>query len=137
MPHPSTSPTWVIGTFVFLSGSFLNFGSYAFAPQSMLASLESIQFVTNILFGKFLLKAKVTGKMYAGTALTVFGTVIAVLFSSSSKSTDMTIDKLFNLWLEPAYLFYLFLMGCAIVLISTVYKSFEVAEKNEIPLPYT
>jgi hypothetical protein len=45
----------VFGTSVFLSGSLLNFWSYGFAPQSVLAALESIQFVTNILFGKFML----------------------------------------------------------------------------------
>lgn len=60
----SSSPIWIFGTVVFVSGSLLNFASYGFAPQSMLASLESIQFVTNILFGKFLLKAEVTKKMY-------------------------------------------------------------------------
>ena len=58
---------------MFVSGSLLNFASYAFAPQSMLASLESVQFVTNILFGKFMLKAKVTSKMYIGTGVTVLG----------------------------------------------------------------
>ena len=45
----------MFGTSVFLSGSLLNFWSYGFAPQSVLAALESVQFVTNILFGKFML----------------------------------------------------------------------------------
>ena len=60
----------------------------------MLASLESVQFVTNILFGKFLLKAKVTTKMYVGTVITVLGTVIAVLFSSSTvKDLDIEVSR--------------------------------------------
>ena len=56
---PVQSITWVIGTIIFVSGSLLNFASYAFAAQSMLASLESIQFVTNLLFGKFMLGAHI------------------------------------------------------------------------------
>ena len=40
---PVQSLTWVIGTVIFISGSLLNFASYAFAAQSLLASLESVQ----------------------------------------------------------------------------------------------
>ena len=46
----------------------------------MLASLESVQFVTNLLFGRLLLKAKITETMLAGTMLTVIGTVLVRLF---------------------------------------------------------
>jgi len=53
------SPIWVVGTVVFISGSLLNFAAFAFAPQSILASLEGIQFVTNVLFGKFVLNSTV------------------------------------------------------------------------------
>ena len=60
---PVHSMTWVIGTIIFVSGSLLNFASYAFAAQSMLASLESIQFVTNLLFGKFMLGAHIVSLM--------------------------------------------------------------------------
>ncbi len=42
----------------------------------MLASLESVQFVTNLIFGRLLLKAKITETMLAGTMLTVIGTVL-------------------------------------------------------------
>ena len=47
---PVQSLTWVIGTVIFISGSMLNFASYAFAAQSLLASLESVQVsVTNLI----------------------------------------------------------------------------------------
>jgi hypothetical protein len=54
------SPVWVVGTVVFITGSLLNFVAFAFAPQSILASLEGIQFVTNVLFGKFVLGSDVS-----------------------------------------------------------------------------
>ena len=105
----------------------------------MLASLESVQFVTNILFGKFMLKAKVTPKMYIGTAVTVLGTCIAVMFSSSTVK-ELGIGDLFRCWLTAPYLMYLMLMGGGLVLIPGVYKSLEVSEtraearKNCLPL---
>ena len=74
--NPVESIAWIIGTFIFVSGSLLNFASYAFAAQSTLASLESVQFVTNLIFGRLLLKAKITETMMAGTVLTVTGTVL-------------------------------------------------------------
>ena len=37
------SPVWIIGTVIFVTGSLLNFAAFAFAPQSILASLEGIQ----------------------------------------------------------------------------------------------
>ena len=66
--EPSQSKVWVFGTTVFLSGSLLNFWSYGFAPQSVLAALESIQFVTNIMFGKFMLGVSVPAGCHAAAA---------------------------------------------------------------------
>jgi hypothetical protein len=37
------SPVFVVGTAIFVTGSLLNFAAFAFAPQSILASLEGIQ----------------------------------------------------------------------------------------------
>ena len=71
------SKIWVFGTFVFVTGSLLNFASYPFAPQSMLASLESIQFVSNLLFGKIMHGANITYAMWFGTFITLTGTLLA------------------------------------------------------------
>jgi len=49
------SPVWIVGTVIFVSGSILNFVAFAFAPQSILASLEGIQvivFVFAIIFSE-------------------------------------------------------------------------------------
>merc|ERR1712023_37725 len=46
LPNPNLckSRTWIIGTTVFVTGSLLNFASFGFAAQSLLASLEAVQF---------------------------------------------------------------------------------------------
>ena len=72
------SPIWVCGTVVFLTGSLLNFTAFAFAPQSILASLEGIQFVTNVCFGRWVLGSNVTKLMCAGTVIVIVGVVITV-----------------------------------------------------------
>jgi len=86
--------TWVFGTVVFVLGALLNFASYGFAPQSTLASLEAIQFVTNLFFGWWLLKEKITIRMVIGTSLTVGGTVLAVVFSSKKAAKIENVEDL-------------------------------------------
>ena len=121
---PLLSMTWVIGTVIFVTGSLLNFASYAFAAQSMLASLESVQFVTNLLFGKFMLGARVTQTMLAGTLLTVTGTVMAVQFSSRV-TIDLDTEDIKKLYKNPAYLIYLVLMAFMLVVLHFVYKKLD------------
>jgi len=87
---PSESKTWVVGTCIFVSGALLNFASYAFAPSVMLAPLESIQFVTNIVFGRLLLKKQITRRMVLGTLLIVGGTLMSVLTAGLSQPTSLS-----------------------------------------------
>jgi hypothetical protein len=130
---PLVSMTWLAGTIIFVSGSLLNFASYAFAAQSMLASLESVQFVTNLLFGKFMLGAHVTQTMLAGTLLTVTGTVMAVQFSSK-ETLDLDTDDIKKLYVNPAYLCYFILMIFMLVALHFVYQKLEELKRKEKPI---
>ncbi len=47
---------WYLGGFYFLLGTVINFFSMGYAPQSLLSSLGSIQFISNCFFGKLILK---------------------------------------------------------------------------------
>jgi len=82
---------------------------------------------------QFLLKAS---KMYFGTILTVAGTVIVVLFSSSSSSTP-SIDDLIHSWFTAPFVTYLIAMGIAIGAINTFYRAIGVAEDKGKPVPYS
>ena len=42
----------------------MNFASFGFAPQMLLASLESVQFVTNVFFGRYFMGRTITWTMY-------------------------------------------------------------------------
>ncbi|KAL3793631.1 hypothetical protein ACHAWO_001680 [Cyclotella atomus] len=131
--RPSLSMTYVIGTIIFVSGSLLNFASYAFAAQSMLASLESVQFVTNLLFGKFMLGAHVNQTMLAGTFLTVGGTVMAVQFSSK-ETLDLDTEDIKKLYANPAYLCYLFIIALMLVILHFVYQKLDDRKKKDKPI---
>ncbi len=134
--HPCSSITWVVGTVIFVTGSLLNFASYAFAAQSMLASLESIQFVTNLIFGKFMLKANVSKTMLIGTVLTVMGTILAVQFSSRA-TLDLRTDDIKVLYSNPAYLAYLIVMIGMLFLLNFVYHYYERRKAADNPLCYS
>jgi drug/metabolite transporter (DMT)-like permease len=97
------SKTWIFGTVIFLSGALLIFTSFAFAPASLLAPIESIQFVSNVMFGKFVLGRTVTRKMLVGTCLIVAGTLLAVT-SGSHESQKLTVDDLIRYWVSPVWL---------------------------------
>ena len=131
---PSESRIWRVGTSVFVSGALLNFASYAFAPSSMLAPLEAIQFVTNIFFSKFMLKKRITNKMYAGTFLICLGTVAAVIFCTKAALCAKPKD-LKNFYANTVYqVFLAFCVGSAVGLYF-LHRAYERAAAAGAPLP--
>lgn len=127
--NPIESPIWVVGTLIFVTGSLLNFASYAFAAQSMLASLESIQFVTNLIFGRFMLGARITETMLAGTLLTVTGTLLTVNFASK-ETLELSINEIKDLYRSTAYVVYLVLMIITLVVLHVFYIRLATMQKN-------
>jgi hypothetical protein len=93
---------WRWGTFAFVMGSLMNFASFGFAPAVVVAAIEAIQFVTNIIFGKFLLKKHINARMYAGTVLIVVSVLAIVLTVemavalAAAEHTVWTVDTLMN-----------------------------------------
>lgn len=100
--EPSQSRTWCVGTVVFVGGSLLNFASYTLAAQSLLASLEAIQFVSNLVFGKFVHHNVVTRKMVVGTLLIMCG-VLLTISSSSSCEASYDVQGMIELYYNPVY----------------------------------
>lgn len=72
---------WSVGVTIFVLGNLLTFASFGFAAQSLLASLESVQFVSNVFFVKYVHKEVVTWRMIISTASIVVGNTLVVLFS--------------------------------------------------------
>jgi len=108
---PWRSWTWLVGTIIFVSGALLTFYSFGLAPQSLLAPIESIQFVTNVFLGKLLLGRFITKRMYFGTFLTVFGTLLAILFCAKKSAERIKIQDLIDLWNNYLWICYLIFVG--------------------------
>ncbi|KAJ8605357.1 hypothetical protein CTAYLR_002344 [Chrysophaeum taylorii] len=132
---PTSSLTWRVGTAVFISGALLNFASYAFAAQSMLASLESIQFVTNILFSRFMLQKRITWRMYGGTVLICAGTVVAVLHSSKAELCATARDLIRNYTNNVPYQIFLLFTVVLAVSLQIVYVAYKRSVDAGQPLP--
>jgi len=129
-PNLCKSSTWVAGTVVFVTGALLNFASYGFAPQSTLASLESIQFVSNLFFGWWLLEKKITKRMMYGTGLTVGGTVLAVVFSSKEAALIEDVNDLVDLWDNEFWITYVVLLVVSSIALQLAYKRLGQSEKK-------
>ena len=71
----------------------------------MLAPLEAIQFVSNLVFARFVTKVPVSRKMVGGSALIVAGTIGAVA-GGPLTVTSFTIAQLQGFWESPAWIAY-------------------------------
>ena len=73
-PRPARSfREWQAGIALFAGGNVFNFVSFGFAAQSLLAALGSVQFVSNVVFARLVLKEAVTWRVLCATALIVTG----------------------------------------------------------------
>ena len=128
------SRTWVIGTVVFVSGSLLNFASYGFAAQSLLACLEAIQFVTNILFSKFLLGVDVSPKQWTGTAIITLTVLVCIWFAGKEELTT-TIPDMIILFGKYGFLAYVIFMCAGVIFLYAIHIRYQAAIDRKEKLP--
>ena len=114
----------VIGTVIFVVGSLFTFASFAFGAQSLIASLESVQFVSNVIFAKYVHKEKITIRMLLATLSIVAGNVMVVIFSNH-EAQHYTSDKLIDLYVtNTAYQAYLCLAFLLWAFTAWLYSSY-------------
>jgi len=92
---------WGIGTTTFVASSIMTFVAFGFAAQSLLASLESVQFVSNIAFAKLVHKEEITYTMIVSTLLIVGGNALVVIFSGHN-SLLLNGAEVFDLYAKNA-----------------------------------
>jgi hypothetical protein len=122
---------------VFVTGSLLNFAAFAFAPQSILASLEGIQFVTNVAFGKCVQGKHISKSMYAGTVVTIIGVVLTVLSASVVGTLEADFVDLLKLWQEIGWLLYLLFTVILGVMLQALHQVCLKQKALGTPLAYT
>eukprot|EP00900_Chrysochromulina_parva_P022243 jgi/Chrpa1/4652/Chrysochromulina_OHIO_Genome00018068-RA len=115
---PQQSRLWVIGMLVFIFSSLFNFVALAFAPASILTPIESIQFVTNIMYNRVYNGAPVSPLMVTGVTCAVVGTCLTVFFGAQGEKCFQG-DYMEGLWRGPAWLVYF--IGTMIIAIVTYF----------------
>ncbi|QCD94139.1 probable magnesium transporter NIPA8 [Vigna unguiculata] len=116
--------SWRIGIVFFFLGNCLNFISFGYAAQSLLAALGSVQFVSNIAFAYFVLNKMVTVKVLVATAFIVLGNVFLVAFGNH-QSPVYTPEQLTEKYTNMAFLLYLLALVSVVALHHSIYKRGE------------
>lgn len=125
--------TWVRGAMVFGFGSAMTFGSFAFASQSLLASLGTLQFISNVVFSRFVLLEPLSWRVVAATLLIVAGVVLTASFSNHSSDT-YSVQDLLALY-DSSYVFFLEMLGLTLLLQLSIYVIYTNREASRAPLP--
>jgi len=89
--------------------------AFAFAPAAILAPLESLQFVSNLLFATFVNKVNVTRRQFFGCCGVISGSSLAVGLGPNAVFT-FTIPKLVDFWTSPTWNAYLILVMCLAII---------------------
>jgi len=128
---------WIIGTCFFIFGTVSVFISYSFAPQSLLAPLGSVQFVTNIFFAKLIHKAPITRRMLISTSVILVGISLVVHYSPDPNPDIIVLDEnsIQNLYYYYNYQVYLYLLGLIAVVSHVTYQLYGRALRKHQPLP--
>lgn len=106
--------TWLlIGTVTFVVGALISFLSFAFAAQSLLAALESTQFVSNVFCAKYIHNEVITRRILFATLTIIIGNVLVVIFSSHA-SFWMDARDIAHVYIHNE-LFHIFLIVSGIV----------------------
>ena len=86
------------------------------------------QFVTNVLFGRFVLGTNITPMMYGGTGVTIVGVVLTVFSASVVGTLEADVDDLLALWANPLWLGYLVFTVAFGALMQAVHTAYERCE---------
>lgn len=126
---------WRLGLIMFIIGSVINFCSFAFAAQSLLACLGSVQFISNVFFARIILKEKPSIYTYISTGVIVIGIIITVIFSNH-KSETYTSKELISLY-DDTYLAFLFCIGAILTIAELSYCYYTSRQEKAQSLPFT
>ena len=130
---PHKSRTWIIGTTIFVVFSLINFAALALAPASVLTPLESIQFVTNVVYNRVVNKAVVSARMNMGVACACVGTVLSVVFGAQPKGCN-SLQQLQSYWQSGLWWTYLAIsLSIAVVAFATLRVYTRKELKGEAP----
>ena len=124
--HPGGNRLWLFAIIVFAIANLVNFASFAFAAQSLLSALGSVQFLSNVAFSRLVNKEPITIWVYVGTAVIIVGCVLLVAFGNHESPT-FTASELMELYNSPGTIAYL-CCGAAVAVVA--YAVYHIGKKK-------
>jgi drug/metabolite transporter superfamily protein YnfA len=112
---------WLIAMTIFVAGNLLNFASFAFAAQSLLSALGSVQFVSNVAFARLVNGERLTRWVAAGTLVIAAGCILLVAFGSHDSPT-FTAAELQALYGGAGFIAYLSVGAVAVAAAYAIYR---------------
>lgn len=89
-----------------LIGPLMEACAYVFAPQSLLAPINGLDLIWNILLSPWVLNERLNGSRIAGTILVFLGSVMAPI-AGPHESTVLDLDRLRQIFLSSNFFVYL------------------------------
>ncbi|CAB1105483.1 unnamed protein product [Ectocarpus sp. CCAP 1310/34] len=130
-PEWMATALWYLGAVLLVAGSLVNFASFGFAPQSLLASLGSVQFISNVVFGKVILREMVTRRIILGTATIILGNTLTLCFSPHQDDNFSTHEL--KAFYDAEYNTLLLLELAIALAMHAAYKSFKRSKEQGRP----
>jgi len=130
---PWKSKLWVAGMAIFAIASIITFGALALASASVLVPLESVQFIVNLLFGKFVRKKVVTPRMIVGTVILIGGIACVVAFGPKEGGC-FDVGELRAFWAKPAWIAYTVVTFAIAGVMYILWRKLAAARKANVTL---
>jgi len=97
-----------------LVGPLIDMGSYAFAPQSVIAPLGALDVVWNTLTAPFTLGETLTTQLFCGCCIIAVGAIMTSVVGSHDTG-DFTIETIQEIIFRPAVAIYLMALGAWLI----------------------
>jgi magnesium transporter len=118
----SINKGWMIffsGWLLFVIGISFDFISFAYTAQSILGAVASIQFISNLVFARFVLKEVISKYAVLGSICILIGTII-IGASGDHRSPLITSNQLFHFFLSLPFIIWIsVLFGTGLILESS------------------
>ena len=131
---PWKSKLWRIGLCIFITFALINFAALSLAPASILCPIESIQFVTNVVWNAVVNKIRINGKMKFGVVCAIIGTVLTVTFGAPGGCHSPAM--LVTYWQSLTWWIYLMITLSVAAAAFTVHRRYRKLDQEGTPPPH-
>lgn len=121
-------PIWLLGFFLLVFGSIMDFVAFGMAPQTLLAPLGALSLVWNLLIAPVVHNEIVTRQHLSATAVIFAGVTTTVLFAERT-TPDYDLNDLLRLYRTPQMVTYL---ACVVLVLLLLFHSKRTIERTKI-----